>query len=275
MVLPPDFPFSQSNLQDYIDCHYRFLLRYIKHIAWPAVESEPVLENEQAIQRGDQFHNLVHQYLVGIPPERLSPLAEDEALIRWWQAYLAFIPPLLKGQLFPEITLSAPLQGFRLLAKYDLLMVLPAEKVVIYDWKTSRRKTKRQWLVERMQTRVYPYLLVQAGAFLNQAQPFIPEQIEMVYWFPEAPTEPERIAYHQPQYEKDGQFLAGLVGEIADLPENGFFKTPHEERCRLCTYRSLCERGVGAGTLPDTGEEISGGNEVENFDFEQIGEIAF
>ena len=66
-----------------------------------------------------------------------------------------------------------------------------------------------------------------------------------------------------------------MVGEIASLLEEDFIKTPHQERCRLCTYRSLCERGVGAGTLADAGEGERAGNEVENFDFEQIGEIAF
>ena len=48
--LPGSFIFSQSSLQYYFDCPRRFQLRYIEHLAWPAVETEPVLENERRQQ---------------------------------------------------------------------------------------------------------------------------------------------------------------------------------------------------------------------------------
>ena len=57
--LPPTFTFSQSSLQDYFDCPRRFQLRYIEQVAWPAVETEPMLENERRQQAGLHFHRLV------------------------------------------------------------------------------------------------------------------------------------------------------------------------------------------------------------------------
>ena len=39
-LLPPDFHFSQRSLQDYVDCRRRFQLRYLQHLAWPAVEAK-------------------------------------------------------------------------------------------------------------------------------------------------------------------------------------------------------------------------------------------
>jgi CRISPR/Cas system-associated exonuclease Cas4 (RecB family) len=146
---------------------------------------------------------------------------------------------------------------------------------VIYDWKTSAKKTRRQYLLGRMQTRVYPYLLVQASAFLNQAIPFRPDQVEMIYWFTEAPAEPEVIAYSAEQYQKDGEYLEALAGEIAGLKQDDFNLTPHEERCSFCTYRSLCERGVTAGVLGAAGDGEVETSESEDFNFEQIAEIAF
>ena len=62
--LPVPFTFSQSSLQDYRDCERRFYLRYIEQLAWPAVDSEPVLENERRKAAGEIFHRLV-QVLVG------------------------------------------------------------------------------------------------------------------------------------------------------------------------------------------------------------------
>ena len=271
MQLPSNFQFSQSSLQDYVDCRQRFFLRHVLKLSWPAVEAEPVLENEQAMQRGSLFHNMVRQHLLGIPEQRLDRMANEETLSRWWQAYLANIGGQLKGARYTEIALSMPMMGFRLLAKYDLLLILPDGKVIIYDWKTStRRKMNRQNLLGRLQTRIYPYLLVQAGGFLDQKQHLSPDQIEMIYWFAAVPGSPETIVYNSEQFQRDGQYLEGLVKEIGGLEEASFFRTEREERCNYCSYRSFCERGSQAGLMRMEEEEG-----VEEFDFEEIEEIAF
>lgn len=75
---------SQSSLQDYVDCARRFQLRYVERLAYPAVESEPALENEQHQREGEFFHRLAQQYLVGIPREQVSKLANTPNLQRWW-----------------------------------------------------------------------------------------------------------------------------------------------------------------------------------------------
>ncbi len=81
------FEFSQSSLQDYVDCARRFQLRYLDRVAWPAVQAEPVQENERHIQRGERFHRLAQQFLLGISPEKLARMAAadvDENLQVWW-----------------------------------------------------------------------------------------------------------------------------------------------------------------------------------------------
>ena len=314
MTLPDDFHFSQGSMQDYQDCRRRFQLRYLLRAAWPALESEPVQENERAMQQGVRFHRLIQQHLLGIPAERLTPLAQGDNLSRWWQNYLEFtqdpqgLHRPLGSKIYPEITLSAPLSprpspasigrgakgegSFRLLAKYDLISISPDGKATIFDWKTSRKRPKRSWLLERLQTRVYPYLLVQAGAFLFPSLPppivamgaprgVQPDQVEMIYWFAEAPHETEKINYSADQFQRDSAFLSALVGEIAGLSndadgqEHRFTLTTHEDRCRFCTYRSLCDRGVKAGNLSDSEAEESDSLALLDFDFEQIAEIEF
>ena len=88
--LPASFKFSQSSLQDYFDCPRRFQLRYIEHLAWPAVETEPVLENERRQQEGNFFHRMLQQHLLGLPVEKLTRLANSPDLSRWWENYLAY-----------------------------------------------------------------------------------------------------------------------------------------------------------------------------------------
>ena len=109
--LPPGFQFSQGSLQDFVDCHRRFLLRYVQELAWPALQTEPALENERFLQQGTTFHRMIHQHLLGVPAERLAALVHDAELARWWDNYLGWKDWEKQPKLHPEISLSAPLQA--------------------------------------------------------------------------------------------------------------------------------------------------------------------
>ncbi len=210
MPLPPDFQFSQGNLQDYTDCPRRFQLRYLLELAWPAVEAEPADEFETRIRDGEAFHRLVQQHVLGVLPAGVAPEPGSD-LAAWWDNYLASPPPDLPPVRHPEITLSAPLGEHRLIAKFDLIAIEPGERAVIVDWKTSAKRPRPGWLIQRLQTRVYRYLLVRAGAALNGGQPLRPEQIEMIYWFANFPDEPERLRYDATQFEADGRYLMEMA----------------------------------------------------------------
>ena len=289
MIIPPEFEFSQTNLQDYTDCRQRFLLRYLKKVAWPALAVDSPHEYERHIQRGQRFHRLAQQHLLGLPPDRLTRMVEaygDHDLETWWDNFTRAIPGLQEGESYVEMTLSMPIvppgkpnaaaeeASSRLVAKYDLVMVTPGQKAVILDWKTSRRVPPRAWLSGRLQTRVYPYLLVEAGTQLNGGKPFLPSQVEMIYWFAGDPQQPMHFPYNQAQFEQDGRFLAGLAGEIQSLPETGFDLTPDKDRCRYCVYRSLCDRGVEAGDLEGFEAEPEFASSLD-FDLDQIAEVKF
>lgn len=292
MTLPSDFQFSQANLQDYEECHRRFQLRYLHRLSWPAIPAEPVLENEQHLQMGSQFHRLVQQYLMGLPEDQLSPFAVQGDLQIWWKNFLDYIPSLpgfsddSTNKPLTEISLTAQLAGYQLVAKYDALTLSnhQSEKhATIFDWKTYRKRPSRSWLASRLQTRLYPFLLAQAGSYLNQGTAIPPDQIEMVYWFANFPAQPERFSYTSDQYEEDRSYLSGLLREVDAQDEQTFDLTPHVERCRFCVYRSLCQRGVQAGSIeqmevdwtPDLEREETGSDLDLDLDFEQIAEIEF
>ena len=269
---------SQSSLQDYHDCPRRFELRYLQRLAYPAVETEPALENEKHQQEGEYFHRLVQQHLIGIPAEQVGKLANTENLQRWWANFLDLggLKDLQGQGLYPEITLSAPLGKFRLVAKYDLIAV-GKEQVTIFDWKTYRKRPKNEWLHVRWQTRVYRALLVQAGARFNNGKPFAPGQIEMVYWFSDFPTEPAYLVYHADQFKRDWDALTRIADEIstgAATPATNFPKTDEVSKCSYCPFRSYCNRGTRAGDSADAELETEA-EELFDINFEQIGEIAF
>lgn len=267
MNLPKDFIFSQSSLQDYVDCPRRFQLRYLQHQRWPAAEVDEQLEFEQRMKQGERFHHMVHQHLVGVPAEVLLQRLQDEELKRWFEDYLKL--DLLKiAQRYPEMSLSIPLGEFFLMAKFDLLLVSPEHRALIVDWKTSPQAPRRSILEQRLQTIVYRYVLAKGGEDFNEGQAFDPEQIIMLYHYLET-GQSQRFVYDAEQLAHAEDYLLRLIHEIQSRPD--FPLTPQESACRFCVYRSLCNRGTQAGSL-DEMEEVEV-NERFQLDLDDIDEI--
>ncbi len=267
--LPKSYNFSQSSLQDYVDCARRFQLRHINHLQWPAVETAPVLENERRQLQGQLFHRMIQQHLLGLPAEKLARMAKTPELARWWENYLAHGPRLDDfSKFYTEVSLSAAAGGQRILAQYDLVAIKSGQ-AVIYDWKTYQKRPKDEWMAARLQTRVYRALLAEAGAHLTGGTSIPPEQIEMVYWYADFPTEPTRISYDAARHKREWAGLLKLVAEIA--AKRSFPLTEDEKKCAYCQFRSYCDRGLRAGELQDQ-EEAEAAVDIA---LEQIQEIEF
>ena len=265
--------FDQSKLQDFADCPRRFYLKYIRQLRYPAAESDPLREFEEQMERGKQFHQLVHQHLIGIPAEALAAAIPDDTIGAWWENYIAYGLNDLPPKRFPEITLSVPLAGRRLVAKYDLLAL--GDHAVIVDWKTALHRPKRERLERRLQTMVYPYVLARAGAHLNGDKPIAPEMITVIYWFAEYPQQPEVFSYSAAQFERDDAALKALAADILRRGEAEFELTENVDLCRFCSYRSLHDRGVKAGNLLALDQDEEGDHFEIDLDLDQIAEIEF
>jgi hypothetical protein len=278
MPLAENFQFSATSLQDYVDCPRRFQLRYLLDIAWPAPLMEPLVESEHYARLARDFHRLAHQHALGISESALSQGIADAALAQWWRNYLAFAPRLPAGRLYPEVGLSAPLAGQRLVAQYDLL-IIPQDnggRLLIVEWKTYHRHPRRQWLAGRLQTRVYRYVGSQAGGQLSGLRPTPAEQVEMIYWLANFPDTPERFPYSAAEQAADREYLAGLIREIKSRQEEIWPLTADERRCLYCNYRSLCEREATAGRWEEAEDDFALDDEAGlDFDFGQVQEIAY
>ena len=274
MTLPRTFQFTQGKLQDYVECQRRFQLRYVLMQPWPALITDRPSEFELNLHRGADLHRLAHQYARGIEPERLAGTIQDETLARWWQTFLRNPPAdLPEAVRWAEIMLAAPLAGYRLVAKYDLIALNPGQRFVIVDWKTASRQPRRSELAGRQQTLIYRYLAVEAGADLNEGEPPSAEQVEMVYWFATSGGATERFAYDAVQHENARAYLSSLIAQVAAHTEPVWPLTTDPGRCRFCNYRSLCERGVRAGFLDDFDGEAELDEDL--IDLEQIAEVEF
>jgi hypothetical protein len=275
MPLPTDFVFSQNNLQDFIDCPRRFQLKYLLHTAWPAPASEPVEEHDRLIQLGSEFHRMVHQYYLGIPEDKISRWIDSTDLKDWWESFLSKPPANLPENRLPEIYLSKPFEGFRLAAKIDLLAVKKDTQAVIVDWKTTHKPPHPAILLKRIQSLVYPFLVIHTGSALNDFKSFDPSQVSMIYWFPAFPEKSVTLTFDQTWLETTRNQLTRLVREIIQMDQEVFPLTSNLEKCKFCRYRSLCDRGITAGNMDEEEEELDEGETPLDINFDEIQGIAF
>ncbi len=279
-----DFSFSQGNLQAYVDCNRRFWLAYIEQLPWPAVEAAPVQQHEQFMRQGQLFHRLVERTEIGLAPEQVAAEVEPP-VADWYAEYLAHPPANLPtGFIEIEKALSIPLASSRLAARYDKIAVEPDGRAVIVDWKTGRRRPRPATLRQRLQSIVYPFVLVEASAALPWG-PVRPEQVEMVYWFTAEPTEPITFRYDGAQHEASRRLLEGLIGAIragqseADFPKVEDTEENRRNLCGFCVYRSRCDRGEAAQDFErlDEPADAFGGEPEASLDFSMadVEELAF
>jgi len=278
MILPEQFDFTQSNLQDYADCPYRFYLRHIRHTKWPALIVDSALKFERRTRAGARFHRMVQQYLSGVPESQITDFVLADPLpdiAIWWNSFLNFIPPWLDGRHLVETILSTHHAGHRLIAKYDLILVQDQDKFIIFDWKTSSRKPRKEWLLQKSQTKLYRFILTQAGSIFKPNE-IKPSQVTMNYWYASVPDTPISLPYDLEAYEKDEAFLTQIIGEIRDNEKSDFVRTSDGRKCRYCVYRSHCDRGIQAGNLEDYEDfDLSERQDELDIDFENIQEIEF
>jgi hypothetical protein len=127
-----------------------------------------------------------------------------------------------------------------------------------------------------MQSRIYPFVLAAAGNAYNNGQPIEPAAINMIYWYPQFPDEPETVEYSPASQNRDEQFLNDLIDRIRHASRRNDFPLAEDNKpCQYCVYRSLCDRGREAGPLAALDEEIQDELDVSALDWDQIAEIQF
>lgn len=266
VAFPPAFQLSQSSLQDFSECRRRFQLRYLHQQQWPAPVAEPLPELERADKLGRQFHRLVERHWLGLPVEEVGP-----ELAAWWAAFTQHAPADLPGTIRrPEVQVSAQLLGRRLTATFDLLAYEEGRRVVIVDWKTTHLRPSRERLARRLQTILYPLLLVVcAERLLGYA--IAPAEVTLMYWFTAAPSDPILFPYSDASHEAGWRRMSDIFGELdalmseAQANEAIWPLTEDVRKCRLCQFRSLCNRGREAGAMDEADALI-----IEQVNSEQV-----
>jgi len=278
MHLPiPSLQLNQSNLQDYLDCPRRFQLSVLKDTSWPAAYSEPIGNFELSTQRGNRFHLICHQFFSGVDHKLLENSITDPELKSMWDSFFPFAQTLESYRLFSESLLSIPFFGHRLIAKFDLIVEISSEQYIIFDWKTASKKPSRSLLNNKLQTHLYPYIFSQAGHDLFPNIQILPPLINMHYWYPLASDHEEVFNYSDKKHQEIEKKLQDIINSIKILIQNDtdFQLTDHLTNCQYCVFRSLCDRGLTAGTYENSPYLNQEDLTNVRFDIDQVSEIEF
>ncbi|HEX2998674.1 MAG TPA: PD-(D/E)XK nuclease family protein [Armatimonadota bacterium] len=217
--------FSQLALSTYLTCQLKFRRRYLEELYWPQPGSP-------AIELGTDFHAAAERYyLTGQQvqyPGKLGELIQELYRFRPADAETVFLPEA-------QLRMATDI---RLLAKYDLLVL--ADRIYIYDWKTDEKKIKPSYYRSAMQTIVYRYLMVVAGSGYWPGRVIQPHDVVMCYWNPRYPTEPLYLEYSERQFKQDGTALRKLISEIKSKAWNEFLIAGDKKACSFCEYSPLC-----------------------------------
>lgn len=241
---PPDFHYTQSRLQDFVECPRRFYLAHIQQQRWPSPLAEPQSEVEQALDRGARFHQMVQRHQLGMSLEVLqSSAAGDTTLETWLRRYQEIFTGLGSFErAWPEVSLSTTVAGYSVLAKFDLI-TLRDNAVMALDWKTGRLPDPVR-LGQRMQTVVYLLVLYREAARLV-GRPIN----EMALQYIQIPSGETRL--FSADENSVTLYEAHICSVIEAIQTSDFALTEDVTRCRFCLYRGLCGRGQSPSVLPD------------------------
>ena len=241
--VPAGFIFSQANLSLFEACPRRFYLRYLRKLHWPSDLSAAEEEREHALARGQRFHYLVQQDILGLAAEPEVEASEDSVLAGWWSNFKLFKHEVPAVELFTELELCVPFGEFMIVAKFDRLVVNTNGEFVIYDWKTGYREPVLQQFKTSWQTAVYPYVLVEGGEVINGGQAIAPDRVSITYWHAQYPHVSHRFPHDEEQHTATRVRLARAIEEISGKKgEEEFELTAEISRCSGCEFRSYCGR---------------------------------
>jgi len=233
-LLKHDFTFTQSNLQTFAYCRHRFFLRYVKNLIWPAAQlsgSNHLLDRDAGVR----FHQLLHQYFLGLDLDHLQTIAaadRDQRMEVWFDNFLSSPVCRLEGRLLSEASFTATIEEHNLGAKVDLLQI-DQDFIKIFDWKTSRKSPGVSQLKSQAQSMVYPLVISKAFPFDN---------IIMVYWEANFPDQPIEITSQAQDLQRYEQKITELIDSITSLAAEEFVRVSEISKCSRCEYATYCGR---------------------------------
>ena len=163
------------------------------------------------------------------------------------------------------------------------VLAVEKEKCTIFDWKTTKKPSTMDDYAKSPQTRLYLFILRHCIARFLSLKPdgVQPNQIDMVYWFPNAENQQITLHYSEEQYQSDAVWLKEMAKLLSVDDPMKYPETTNLKQCLTCRYFSFCRKEAYPSTedeFPDDDASLNSGlpdNEVQSAGDEDQPEIIF
>lgn len=236
------FCYSQNSINTYKSCPLKFKFKYIDKINWKYddVESRDYYES---LRLGRDFHLLCERYFNNIPIGHI----ESEKFSKWIEKIKKLVPIKNEYIYLPEYELRLNINGYKIQAKYDLL-VLGNDSIEIYDWKTESRKIDYKNVENRMQTILYMFLAKEVIPKLENRN-IDTENIKMKYYQPEFDNEAITIVYNDDKHINNKN---KIINYLNMMQEDDYEEHKNKKHCQYCEFNKLCNnKSVDYSILED------------------------
>ncbi len=226
---------SASALTILGQCPRLFRYIYIDHLIWPATQ---LTQDPEDFESGRIFHRLVELYTKGHSLDsQLKVIAPP--VQQWWQQFLASSHQQPLGHVKSEIPIWVTIDGFRIMAKFDRLVITP-HHIHIIDWKTHQTRPQDYVLRQQWQVKLYPLIACLASSKLTGQPDFTPEAVTLTFWFANFPDQPFNLHYSQQQFDQDYTVLSANLKYLRHLASDTYPLTQDKTGCGSCLFRSHC-----------------------------------
>jgi PD-(D/E)XK nuclease superfamily len=243
---------SQGHLKVLSECPRKFEYIYLDSLFSP---TEP--DQYQNMQRGSDFHRLMHQQSLGMPIEPFlisnPELGATMAGLRKVAPHLFLAPPqtdeppamlpdtgvLLLGDRESEQVRTLLMEDTYLFTViYDLVIL--GDKAQIIDWKTHGQPRQPERLAQDWQTRLYMYLLAETSDYK-------PADISFTYWFVQSqPPTSVSFPYSATLHAQTAADLAALLAKttawLNAYPQAFPMVETGSRLCQSCHFAARCDR---------------------------------
>ena len=262
-----DLFFSQLALTVYDKCKLKFRRRYIDGLFWPADWSGNK-EQKEMVEKGRKFHLLAQRYFAR--GENIQKEYLTDELVQWFSRLKEFRPYNDVDIFKAEYDLRINKNTLKLVSKYDLLYIDErSNRFIIYDWKTNKKKLNANKLKDKLQTRVYLFVLKESIVNVFSKKNISYDDISIIYWNPRYPRQNNKITYTENMYKSDREFIKSKIKEIKSLSYDEFNAVSDEKTCKYCEYRPICH-GKEAKEIDIEEDDI----DLE-LDWDSVDEISF
>ncbi|MDB0440483.1 PD-(D/E)XK nuclease family protein [Clostridioides difficile] len=252
------FSYSQNSINTYKLCPLKFKYKYIDKINW---KNDDIGSREyyESLKTGRDFHLICERYFSNIPLG-IYFNEDDKNSKRFlkWIENIKKIVPIEKEKIYlPEYEVRINLNGDRLQAKYDLI-VIGKDSIEVWDWKTESKKINYKNVESRIQTIVYMFLAKEVIPKVLKIEVNV-KDISMKYYQPEFDDLPITISYDEEKHEVNRNKIQNYINMIKstnyeehtyeDNLYNDIEKVYNKEErmcyrnknhCKYCEFNKLC-----------------------------------